>query len=190
MQSKEVKVALKNLRRSITPEAVQHKAHIDYMRERKVMVEAYDSVIGDIVKIGVGEEIAAWVPEYSWDFFGTITNRNPRRDGLAFMRDIAEAPGYERLLITLEPHKLNRNLHAHCLIATPEPASLPWRGEHYGPYTASDFWEKWFHRFGGTRVETIRCMQDVADYIAKYVTKVTDGDNYGFYGQDELSWIR
>ena len=138
----------------------------------------------------VGESLALWLPEYDWQYMTTVTCRKPRTDALALMRDIAEAPGYERLFMACEPHRFGHNLHAHALIATPEPATLPWRGSGYSPYTAGEFWDKFNHRFGWSRVEPIKSMADVANYIAKYVCKITDGDNYGFFGRDKFSWIR
>lgn len=233
-QSAELKAALRKLRRSITPAAVQHKAHSDYMRETKVMREAYDAVIGDIQELNLGDGLSAMLQEYPWQYFFTVTcahdsnngywawapwvsghrwgdwvwvpdlevdvklrylHRRIKRDSLALMRDIAEAPGYRRMFVACEPHKYGRNLHAHGLIATPEPAELPWRGPNsgpakYEPYSPTEFWDKWFHRFGRTRVEPIRGMADVAAYCAKYVCKLTDGDNYDFYGRDDLSWIQ
>ncbi len=142
------------------------------------------------VSYKVGESLAGWLPEYDWQYWFTVTCRKPRRDALALMRDIAEAPGYERLFLACEPFKYSHNLHAHGLIAAPEPATLPWRGAGYKPDSWDDFREKWNHRFGTTRVEPIRSMADVAGYCAKYVCKITDGDNYNFYGQDSLSWIK
>jgi len=32
-------------------------------------------------------------------------------------------------------------------------------------------WQKWFARYGRGRIEPVNCRQDVADYVAKYVTK-------------------
>ena len=136
----------------------------------------------------VGEALSDWLQTQSWQYFFTVTCRKPRVDSLALMRDISEVDGYSKLFIACEPHRLNRNLHAHGLLATPEPSTLPWRGEHYRPSQPVDFWDKWFHRFGRTRVEPIRGLQDVATYCAKYVTKLTTGDNYNFYG-GELDWI-
>ena len=147
------------------------------------------------VSYKVGEALAEWLPEYDWQYIFTATCRKPRTDALALMRDIAEAPGYERLFVACEPHRFSHNLHAHGLIATPEPASLPWRGPNsgparYEPNTATEFWDKFHHRFGWSRVETIRSMADVSAYCAKYVCKITDGDNYNFYGRDAFSWIK
>ncbi|MBA7581779.1 hypothetical protein ES708_23690 [subsurface metagenome] len=136
----------------------------------------------------VGEALSDWLQTQSWQYFFTVTCRKPRVDSLALMRDISEVDGYSKLFIACEPHRLNRNLHAHGLLATPEPSTLPWRGEHYRPSQPIDFWDKWFHRFGRTRVEPIRSMADVAGYCADYVCKITDGDNYDFYG-GELDWI-
>ncbi|MBA7546546.1 hypothetical protein ES705_38938 [subsurface metagenome] len=143
-----------------------------------------------VVSYKVGESLAEWLPEYDWQYIFTATCRKPRTDALALMRDIAEVPGYERLFVACEPHRFGHNLHAHGLIATPEPATLPWRGFAYRPSEASDFWDKFNHRFGWSRVEAIKSMADVSTYCAKYVCKITDGDNYNFYGQDDLSWIK
>ena len=50
-----------------------------------------------VVSYKVGESLAEWLPEYDWQYFYTVTCRKPRTDALALMRDIAEAPGYERM---------------------------------------------------------------------------------------------
>lgn len=130
----------------------------------------------------VGEALADWLQTQSWQYFFTVTCRRPRRDSVAFIRDIGQVPGYSKMFVACEPHRYNHNLHAHGLIATPEPASLPWRGGSYAGAPAYEFWDKWFHRFGRTRVEAIRSTSDVTGYCAKYVCKLTDGDNYDFLG--------
>ena len=35
----------------------------------------------------------------------------------------------------------------------------------------SEVWRNWFHRYGRNRIEPVRNKDDVADYVAKYVTK-------------------
>ena len=137
----------------------------------------------------LGEELSTWLQSYPWDYFFTITNRRPRRDAIAFMRDIERTTGddcYARMFIACEPHKFNHNLHAHGILSLSEPASLPWRGANYRP-TTGEFWDEWYHRFGRTRVEPVLSRADVTNYCVKYVTKLTGGDNYDYYG-GQLDW--
>jgi len=35
----------------------------------------------------------------------------------------------------------------------------------------TEIWDKWFHRYGRARIETVNSRDDVSDYCAKYVTK-------------------
>lgn len=131
-------------------------------------------------------EMAAFLKSYDWDYFLTVTNRRPRRDAIAFMRDIdveltkhdgsiwstrdgLELPG--RLFLACEPHRFSHNLHAHGLMK-----GLP------GLYSPKVFQVALNKRFGFSQVGVCRSQKDVAGYCSKYVTKITDGDNYDFFG--------
>ena len=127
----------------------------------------------------VGDALAEWLQADSWDYFFTITCRRERRDSIAFIRDVSQVVQYDRMFIACEPHRYSYNLHAHGLIAVETAVQLPWRGDSWQS-TPHELWDKWFHKFGRSRVEPIRSMHDVASYCSKYVTKITDGDNYNY----------
>lgn len=131
-------------------------------------------------------ELSTWLGTYTWDYFFTVTNRRPRRDSISFIRDIGntltekESAAWSnpdslylpsRVFIACEPHRFNRNLHAHGLIHGLS-----------GIYPPSVFNKVLNKRFGFSRVETCRSQSHVTSYLAKYVTKTTDGDNYDFLG--------
>ncbi len=130
--------------------------------------------------------MAAFLKSYRWDYFLTVTNRRPRRDSIAFMRDIhdqltSKETAYwsnpdglnlpSRVFLACEPHRFSHNLHAHGLIS-----GLP------GLYNPVAFEKALGKRFGFSRVSPCRSQDDVAGYCSKYVTKMTDGDNYDFFG--------
>jgi len=130
------------------------------------------------------DALTGYIKSYNWDYFFTITTKRPRRDEIAFVRDIRnfftnenvfEAAGIKRSFVALEPFRFRRDLHAHGLIAGDfkwEPAlSLPW-----------DIQTSLEKKFGRSRVELCRSQDDVSGYCAKYVTKWGTGDNYDFLG--------
>lgn len=134
-----------------------------------------------------GKALSDWLQTYNWDYFLTVTTRYPRKDSIAFMRDIyrqfqetdnslwsnpdgLHLPG--RIFLACEPHFLQHRLHAHGLMA-----GLP------GMYPPKVFQKALDLRFGRSRVERCRNQSYVAGYCAKYVTKISDGDNYDFFGQ-------
>ncbi len=134
----------------------------------------------------ITSSLSNWLKSYKWDYFLTVTNRRPRRDSIAFMRDInlslaetenslwSDPDGLHlpiRLFLACEPHKYSHNLHAHGLLH-----GLP------GIYPPSVFEKALGKRFGFSRVSGCRSQDDVAGYCSKYVTKITDGDNYDFFG--------
>ncbi len=130
--------------------------------------------------------LSAWLQTYHWNYFLTITNRRPRRDSIAFMRDINLELAREnnefwsnpdrlnlpsRLFLACEPHRYSHNLHAHGLMS-----GLP------GLYPPGVFQTALNKRFGFSRVQLCHSQGDVAGYCSKYVTKMGDSDNYDFFG--------
>ena len=132
------------------------------------------------------EELSNWLQQYQWDYFLTVTCRWPRRDSIAFIRDIYEILTASetsfwsdphrfhlpyRAFIACEPHRFSNNLHAHGLVTGFQSI-----------YPPSVFQKALDSRFGRSRVELCRSRGDVAAYCTKYVIKYTDGDNYDFKG--------
>lgn len=131
----------------------------------------------------LGEQLSAWLQELSWDYFFTITLRRPRRDSVAFIRDIRqvyETFAFKRLFIACEPHRFNHNLHAHGLFLG-DPVTAVTKSGGWISGTPTEQWDKLFHRFGRSRVEPVKSLSDVSHYCSKYVTKMSDGDNWNIF---------
>lgn len=134
------------------------------------------------------QEMAKFLQSYEWDYFFTVTPKWPRKDPLAFMRDVWDdikppADIFRRLgnttptdgmarraFISTEPFFL-KGLHVHGLIAGDSDLRLPW----------------WFQQgldqhIGRSRVQGCRSVDQVASYCSKYVSKYMGGDNYDFFG--------
>jgi len=135
------------------------------------------------------DDLASWIKTYHWDNFHTVTCRRQRVDAIALMRDIyneltrpdtkfwSDPDGFHvpyRAFIACEPHKFSHFLHAH-LITRGGPTM-------YDPTVQNKALEK---RFGYSRSEVCRSASNIASYCSKYVTKLTDGDNYDFFGNWE-----
>lgn len=128
----------------------------------------------------LGEAIASWLEPMSWDYWWTVTCKRPRRDEIAFIRDLTERQrhlGADGSFIACEPHKLYHNLHAHGLFRV---ARLTGDG-HGLPVTSTEVWHEFFYCFGRSRVELIKSKRDVTTYLTKYVTKLATGDNWALW---------
>ena len=134
------------------------------------------------VNINYKEHLANWLKSYHWDYFITVTPRQPRYDGMAYMRDIwqylaedytvrFEEYGVERAFLACEPFETHHDLHAHGLLFGSD-IQLPWViGDDLN------------HRFGRSRCELARSHSQVSAYCAKYVTKDHRCDNWNMFGQ-------
>jgi len=134
----------------------------------------------------LGDHLASWLETLPWDFYWTITTRRPRTDSLGLIRDITAElhnQGCSRAFIGCEPFKVSHNLHAHGLLLGSSIGGLP-RKSGYLPGRPSDVWAELFHRFGRSRVEFINNPKQVASYCSKYVTKLSDGDNWALWMLD------
>lgn len=132
----------------------------------------------------LGENLASWLASLPWDYWWTITCKYPRRDEIAFIRDITEsqcALGANKSFIACEPHRVSHNLHAHGLLRVERLA------DNGLPVTATECWDDFFHRFGRSRVESINSLRDCTAYCSKYVTKITDGDNWALWDLSQSS---
>lgn len=131
--------------------------------------------------------LSNWIQTYTWDYFITITTRRPRRDAIALMRDIWEELTLPENQYWSNPDKLHlpcrgflacetfaysHNLHCHGLIA----------GIPHALYLPRVIQKPLDHRFGRSRVESVKSVGKVSSYCSKYVTKLGDGDNWNFYG--------
>lgn len=126
------------------------------------------------------QALADWIKSYNWDYFMTVTPRYPRKDPIAFMRDVWEeltwAPSSmvsgmpDRAFMACEPFKTHHDLHVHGLI-TGKDIDLPWTIQ-----SALD------RRFGRSRVELCMGASQVSAYCAKYVVKDHNSDNWNMFG--------
>lgn len=129
------------------------------------------------------DAISDWLQSTPWDYFFTITTRRPRRDSVAFIRDIRaeleKGDQTAKIFVACEPFKYNHDLHAHGLLL--EGLRVNSEGSYRLNTDSHNTWDGLFHKFGRTRLEVINSRLDVADYCTKYVTKLTDGDNWNYF---------
>jgi len=122
------------------------------------------------------EALADWIKSYNWDYFLTVTPRNPRKDPIAFMRDtwarLGEVKGFgiDRGFMACEPFKTHHDLHIHGLIAGSD-IELPWMIQA----TLDD-------HIGRSRVELAMGASQVSAYCAKYVVKDQNSDHWNMFG--------
>jgi len=119
------------------------------------------------------EAYSDWLASLSWDFFLTITFRNPvpmrRQETVthAVGKSItAHFDHVKRLALFAEPH-LSQNLHLHGLINFDTPERLMSATRDCLQAYLGD-------RFGFSRAEVPRGHNAVSKYVAKYCVK-TDG---------------
>jgi len=124
----------------------------------------------------VRDGYAAFIRQFQWDAFYTITCRKPRRDTIAFVRDVREklfnANPQTRSFIAIEPHRTGM-LHAHGLVH--------WHDALEKEYVRTYFNKRARQLFGFSRFSQIRSNNAVNNYCAKYVTK-NDDYEYDFFG--------
>jgi len=108
--------------------------------------------------------LSEWLQTYQWDYFHTVTFRNPRRDSIAALRDVGDVCSEysSRAFIAAEPH-FSGFLHVHA-ITFQDPDMRP----YYLPWTIEERYRK---RFGISAVQAVRGQEEVATYCSKYVTK-------------------
>lgn len=131
----------------------------------------------------LGDALSSWLASMPWDLWWTITTRNARKDSLAFIRDITSRIrhlGGTAAFIACEPFKLSHNLHAHGLLRNQTLVERR-NGSPGLPLATYDFWDEFFRSFGRSRVEPINSVKDTSAYCTKYVTKLTDGDNWALW---------
>lgn len=128
---------------------------------------------------GITEAYSDFLGKFQWDAFYTITCRKPRKDNLAFIRDIRDTlfAGNEatRSFVAIEPHKTGM-IHAHGLVHWQDGVNLdkPLLTEYYN--------EKSRKLFGYSRFSSARSPLAVQMYCSKYVTKANRGYDYDFIG--------
>lgn len=129
------------------------------------------------------DAISTWLQSTPWDYFFTITTRKARRDSVAFIRDVKaellRGNQTQKIFVACEPFKLNKDLHAHGLLL--QGGQVDSDGSYRNTITTYNLWHDLFRRFGRSRVETINSRRQVANYCTKYVTKLTDGDNWNYF---------
>lgn len=114
-------------------------------------------------------EWADWLARYTWDYFLTVTFREPlpRHRGASVLNSIAKTVrrtvgNMDMLFLGMEMHA-SRFLHCHGLYKR--------RMDGYGLTPASVLWRELFKTYGYSRVEVIRDPKDAASYVTKYCVK-------------------
>lgn len=125
-----------------------------------------------------------WLQEHHWDYFLTITYRQPRKEPYYALQQgwhCLERHGAGKAFLVAEPHQTGM-LHLHGIVSGVSPTmrpplSLPW-----------DIWSDLHRKFGRSQVAPIREIGGVAAYCSKYVLKSRNTmDLFEVFG-DKYSW--
>jgi len=118
---------------------------------------------------GLRHEWASWLSQYTWDYFITVTFREPlpRHRGASVLNSIVKSinrcgANPDLLFLGMEPH-LSTFLHCHGLFKR--------RMDGYGLMPAKKIWWKLFQVYGYSKVEVIRSQEDASRYVTKYCVK-------------------
>lgn len=118
---------------------------------------------------GLRHEWASWLSQYTWDYFLTVTFREPlpRHRGASVLNAIVKTltrvgANPNLLFLGMELHQ-SRFLHCHGL--------LQGRMDGFGLMPARKIWRELFKTYGYSRVEKIRDQEDAARYVTKYCVK-------------------
>ena len=141
-----------------------------------------------------------FLQSYSWQSFYTITCRKPRRDNLAFIRDIDNAIREQSLsfrsFVAIEPHRTGF-IHAHGLLSFDIPLRDP-EGIYLG-FSHEEINRRFRYNFGFSRDSKIRTLTKTTNgvqtgvllYCSKYVVKCDRGYEYDFLGDWGIDkWIK
>ena len=114
----------------------------------------------------VRDAFGDWLATFPWEYFITVTFREPRQPhhALSTVREVGKlirrhASG--SLFLGTELHH-SRTLHVHGLLET---AGRP------NEFLASVLWRQLFDRFGRSQVRPVLSREAVSNYVSKYVTK-------------------
>jgi len=114
----------------------------------------------------VRDAFGNWLATFNWDYFLTITFRNPRHPhhALSTVRQVGKVVRRHsagRLFLGTELH-VNRTLHVHGLLETRKRPNdfLRWA-----------LWDSLFNTFGRSEVRGVQSREAVSNYVSKYVTK-------------------
>ncbi len=108
--------------------------------------------------------------QWRWDFFLTITFREPRQPHHAIgtlgeVSKLIKARTAGNHFLGTELH-VNRTLHVHGLLQSPYGADDPAAGG-----VTDRLFGDFFRRFGRSQVRRVRSNEAVSNYCCKYVTK-------------------
>jgi len=110
------------------------------------------------------EEMGEWLQSYKWDYFLTVTFREPRPPHLALnvlnqVRKVLKSASPPLLFLGTEQHASSL-LHVHGLMMAGSPA-----------LSTRAVWKLLFDRFGRSKVDGVLDKKKVAMYVTKYVVK-------------------
>jgi len=129
---------------------------------------------------------ASWLESQPWDYFLTITFREPlpghRADSTlnAIGKQLCATYRPEMVFLGAETH-LSQAMHFHGLYkerAPPRP-----RPDWFWRLQAKALWQTLFETYGRSKVERVRGQGAVAKYVSKYCTK--ELGSYGIYGRED-----
>ena len=132
----------------------------------KINVKVRESMNNAAVK----QAFAEWLNLWRWDYFATITFRDPRQPhhALSTVREVSKSIDrihFPRWFLGTELHK-SRTLHVHGLLQSDNMATGLQR-----TIAAGLLWEKCFKRFGRATVRPVQSREAVTSYVVKYVVK-------------------
>jgi len=133
-------------------------------------------------------EWAGWLESFSWDYFITVTFREPlpkhraetvlRSCGKTLYKRLRP----ERLFLGAEPH-ISTYMHLHGLYKAAHGTDT-WASMQHNTEAPSDVWRPLFETFGRSKVERIRSPEDTAKYVSKYCVKACE--TYELYTADDF----
>jgi len=118
------------------------------------------------MKDEVRNAFSEFLSTFSWDYFLTVTFRNPRQPhhAISTVRQVGKVVRRHStgcLFLGTELH-INRTLHVHGLLSA-----------FHGPNPLLQYalWDSLFKTFGRSEVREVQSSEAVSFYVSKYVTK-------------------
>jgi len=130
-------------------------------------------------------QYAEWLKLYYWEYFFTVTFRNPRKEPYYALKHVwneLQKCFVAMAFLGVEPHQ-SGDLHIHGLISGAGPG---WRPEIKLPW---EIFKELHARFGRSKVEACNSSEAVTGYCSKYILKQQSrvADYYGVFGKKQ-SW--
>lgn len=115
------------------------------------------------------QDYAQWLSSQEWTYFATFTFRgtySPDGARRAASRFFKPFRTLELGVLFIESGRLYGKVHLHGLL-------------RFDPIIrAGSIWAEWVDTYGAARVETIRSVTAVSNYVSKYITKSMKDETY------------